>query len=89
MQIGELKSNEPHPMARDAMAFVKEWMAKQTIQSFAMLREAMASCAIEGNRVGEVCGATLDRLLKSEPVSDRYLLGLAWFIRNFEEQKDK
>ena len=44
--------------------------------------EAFSSCAIEGNRLAEICSETLDRLLKSEPVSDRYLLGLAWAMRS-------
>jgi hypothetical protein len=30
---------------------------------------------------------TLDRLLKGEPVSDRYLLGLAWTIKGSEKIK--
>jgi hypothetical protein len=44
-------------------------------------REVFASCAIEGFRSSEVCGETLGRLLDGQPVSDRYLLGLAWVMR--------
>ena len=70
----DLGANEPHPAARSAMAFVREcpdlpqWM------------EAFASCALEGNRVGEICCETLRRVLHGEPISDRYILGLAWTI---------
>jgi len=29
-----------------------------------------------------VCAETLNRLMSSKPVSDRYLLGLAWTMRS-------
>ena len=51
-------------------------------------RDAFSSCAIEGNRLGEVCAETLRRIMRGEPVSDRYLLGLCWAIRDMEEKKD-
>ena len=44
------------------------------------------SLALEGNRLAEMCSETLRRLLAKEPVSDRYLLGLVWTIRDMEEQ---
>ena len=47
--------------------------------------ESMASCAIEGNRAAEICLSTYNRLEKGEPVSDRYILGPAWFIRELRE----
>lgn len=48
--------------------------------------ESFASCGIENNRLAEVCGETLRRVLAQEPVSDRYLLGLVWTIRQMEEE---
>jgi len=45
-----------------------------------MHKEALASTALSGNRLAEICMGTIDRLAKGEPVSDRYLLGLAWTI---------
>jgi len=45
-----------------------------------MHKEALASTALSGNRLAETCMGTIDRLAKGEPVSDRYLLGLAWTI---------
>jgi len=87
MTRGELKEGEPHPMAQDALTYVKTWIHKGGMKEVAMLRESFASCAIEGNRVGEICGETFDRIMTGQPVSDRYLLGLAWFLRNMEEQK--
>ena len=71
---GELKLGEPHPAAFDA----KEWIVKMDQSEIAMWMESFSSCSIEDNRLGEICAETLRRLLNSEPVSDRYLLGLAW-----------
>ena len=75
---GELEPSEPHPAAYEA----KAWIAKQPPEELCKWREAFASCAIEGNRLGDVCAETLNRLLNSQPVSDRYLLGLAWTMRS-------
>jgi hypothetical protein len=75
---GELQPSEPHPAAYEA----KAWIAKQPVEELLKWREAFASCAIEGNRLGEVCAATLNRLMNAQPVSDRYLLGLAWTMRS-------
>jgi hypothetical protein len=44
--------------------------------------ESFANRSIEGNRLAEVCGETLLRLLNGRPISQRYLPGLAWTIRN-------
>jgi hypothetical protein len=82
---GTLKDGEPHPMARSALAYVAAYLS-QTENPF-LLREAIASCALEGNRTAEICGETLERLLDHRPVSDRYLLGLAWFIKTMEDEK--
>jgi hypothetical protein len=75
---GELEPAEPHPAAYEA----KAWIAKQPVEELLKWREAFATCAIEGNRLGAVCAETLNRLLNSQPVSDRYLLGLAWTMRS-------
>jgi hypothetical protein len=75
---GELAPSEPHPAAYEA----KAWLYKQPPEELCKWREAFASCAIEGNRLGDVCAETLNRLLNSQPVSDRYLLGLAWTMRS-------
>lgn len=74
---GTLKEREPHPAAADALAFI----GGLSRQSLAMWQESFSSCAIEGNRLAEVCSETLRRLINGEPISDRYLLGLAWSIR--------
>lgn len=73
-----LGPTEVHPAARDALDYLKSLTPSQ----MSMLKEAFASCTIEGNRLSEVCLGTLNRLTEGAPVSDRYLLGLAWATRS-------
>ena len=75
-KLGDLKMGEPHPAALSAM----EELIKLPYTDLVMWQEAFATCAIEGNRLGEICSETLSRLKKGQPVSDRYVLGLAWAI---------
>jgi len=80
---GTLDVTEPHPAARDAFAWVKQYLLKDTTNAHLLL-EAFASVGMSGNRLGEICGETLRRVLAGEMVSDRYLLGLAWTLRGME-----
>lgn len=75
---GTLRVGEPHPAAFSA----REWLAGQDSIWLLSWVEALASTALAGNRSAQICGETLQRLLHQEPVSDRYLLGLAWFLRS-------
>lgn len=79
---GTLKEGEYHPAADYAKSFIL------SIPFNDLLRwaESFASVAMSGNRLAEVCSETLDRLMGAQPVSDRYLLGLAWIIRDGIEQ---
>lgn len=72
MSRAELELGEAHPAAKPAV----QWILKQP--DLPMWLEALSSCAIEGNRLAEVCAETLQRLLAGKPVGDRYVLGLAW-----------
>ena len=74
---GTLAPTEPHPSAEDAYRFV----AQYPLEDLMLWRGSFASCAIEGNRLAEVCHETLRRVMDREPVSDRYILGLAWAMR--------
>lgn len=71
---GTLKIGEPHPAVYRAYAFIKS----HSVFELFSWQEAFSSCAIEGNRLAEVCAETLNRILTGQPVSDRYVLGLAW-----------
>lgn len=72
----ELQPDEPHPAAKHAMEFLR----LLPLQELLAFQEVFASTALANNRNSQVCGETLRRLLGGEPVSDRYLLGLAWTI---------
>lgn len=77
---GTLEPTEYHPAADSA----KTYISKLGFEKICHLKEAFASTAIEGNRLAEICLETLDRLTTGQPVSDRYLLGLAWTIKSME-----
>ena len=82
---GMLAQTEPHPMARDALAYVLSLGYEKLMQ----WQDAFSSCAIEGNRLAEICGETLRRVLSPEQrVSDRYILGLAWYLKLQEADHD-
>ncbi len=85
--IGTLEIGEIHPASHVAMEYIKKTLADN--EKLFMLQEGMASCALSGNKLAEVCGETLRRLLASEPISDRYLMGLAWFIYDMEENENE
>lgn len=74
----ELNPGEPHPSAKKA----KEYIFSLGMHKLYKYLESFS--AIEGNRVGEICGETLDRLMIGKPVSDRYVLGLAWALKEME-----
>ena len=76
---GELLPTEPHPAFFTALMYVR------TRANYPLIKEAFASCAIENNRLAEICLETLRRLEAGEPVSDRYLLGLAWALKEMDE----
>lgn len=81
---GTLAPTEPHPSAQFAMDYIRKMLLDQKLHTYS---DAFSSCAIEGNRLGEVCAETLRRIMHGEPVSDRYLIGLAWAIRDMEDNK--
>jgi hypothetical protein len=83
--VGTLAEGEPHPAAENARQWLLDYLRRKPAEEAHMLIESFASCGIEGNRLGEVCSETLQRLLNKKPVSDRYLLGLVWTIRRMEE----
>jgi hypothetical protein len=81
---GTLEPTEPHPAARDAFAWLKEYLVKDGNRAYRLL-ESFSSVGMSGNRRAEVCAETLRRVLNGESVSDRYLLGLAWTLKDIEE----
>jgi len=82
---GTLDIGEPHPAAKMALGYIKSI----SLIKLVLYQESFSSLAIEGNRLSEVCSETLNRLLTNQSVSDRYLLGLAWTIRDLEGDKNE
>lgn len=82
-----LQIGEHHPAADHAYRWFKLWKLEDPRRYF-MLREAIASTALSGNRMAQVCNGTLERLEKGEPVSDRYILGAMWFLKEMLEEKE-
>lgn len=76
-----------HPAADGAMAWLKGFMV-QHAGEYLQLKEALASTALSGNRQAEICMGTIERLANGEPVSDRYLLGLAWTIMELHKAEE-
>ncbi|KKN05664.1 hypothetical protein LCGC14_1084970 [marine sediment metagenome] len=74
---GTLIGTEPHPAVDSAADFIVSLSQNELYY----WQSIFASCAIEHNRLAEVCYHTIERLLNKDPVSDRYLLGLAWTIK--------
>lgn len=81
---GTLAPNEPHPAYPAALRYLRSIPRAD----MAVIMEAMASCAIEGDRLGEVCAETWRRLQAGETVSDRYLMGLAWAVWGAKEGRE-
>lgn len=75
----EIRADEFHPAARSAYRWLKGFMITNR-DDYLRYKEALASSALAGNRQAEICMGTIERLRTSQPVSDRYLLGLAWTI---------
>ena len=80
-QHGTLRPGEVHP----ATVYAAQWLRQRTHEELAVWQEAFSSCAIEGNRLSEICACTLGRWMTGPPVSDRYLLGL---VVAMQERKD-
>ncbi len=78
-----LEFGETHPSATSALVYVLQRIVDP------LLLEALASCAIERNRMAEICLGTINRIKNHQPISDRYVLGLAWFLKELEEKEKR
>lgn len=75
---GTLNAGEPHPASLSALY----WLRSQPKEVINLCVMSFTAAAGSGNRLGEVCLETMNRIMEGKPVSDRYLLGLAWAIRD-------
>lgn len=79
---GELKERELHPATKEAITYIVGRIDNP------ILLESLASCAIENNRLAEICLETIRRIKNKEAVGERYILGLAWTLKNFKHMKE-
>lgn len=78
-----LQAGELHPMAVTALKYIYEL----GVEKLYTYLGSFSSVAIEGNRLAEVCAGTLRRIIGNQKVSDRYVMGLGWAIRQIEDSK--
>lgn len=78
---------KPVAIVPQIIEYVNKRLKEMGWVDVSMLREAMASCAIESNELADELLGTLDRILKKEKIGDRYLLQLAWFLRDVEDKE--
>lgn len=83
---GTIVEGEYHPAADSAMVWYRNWRDEDAHRYMVTL-ESFASTSLSGNRMAEICYETLERLRKGEGVSDRYLLGLCWTLKQIEEER--
>jgi hypothetical protein len=88
IDITTIREKEYHPAADSAMMWLQDFIIKNPKDWF-MIIESIASTSLAGNRLSEILSGTISRIEKGEPVSDRYLLGLVWIIRDMTESKEK
>lgn len=84
MSREELNEGEHHPSTWDAFKFIKGL----SMSRLSMAMEAFSSCAIEGNRLAELCAGTLQRIMSNQAVGERYILGLAWELKKMFRVED-
>lgn len=84
MNNDTLETGEVHPASYEAWDYIK----KLDPSRYCIHIEALTSAAMSGNRLAELCMGTIERLKNKEPVSDRYLLGLAWTLKRLEENHE-
>jgi hypothetical protein len=75
----EIQPDEFHPAARSAYRWLKGFMVTNS-EDYSRYKLALQIAAESDNRQAQICMGTIERLRTSQPVSDRYLLGLCWTI---------
>lgn len=83
----EIQADEHHPAANSAYRWLKGFMVTNS-EDYAKYRLAIEMAAQVGNRQAQICWGTIQRLKFGEPVSDRYLMGLAWTILFLHQRTD-
>lgn len=83
-----IPADSHHPAADSALAWLQRFMITD-IEKWLLIKEAIYSTALSGNKMANYCVGTIERLEAAAPVSDRYLLGLAWVVNGMAAQSDE
>lgn len=86
MMNKELAIGENHPSSPPAYAYVKSLYISGEIHLY---KEAIVKAAASGNRYSEICLETLEKIERNDPIGERYLLGLAWFLKELIHLKNE
>lgn len=73
----EIPSGEYHPSTYLAV----DWLRNRTVKQLHECRDKLKEQAESGNKSCIICYETMRRLLDSEEVGERYILGLVWMLR--------
>lgn len=79
-----LQPGEIHPSAHLAMRYI----SALDVMEIAIIMESINSNALAGNRTASIAAETFRRVLEKEPVSDRYLMGLALLIMQIKDGEE-
>ena len=80
---------DPVAITPTIVKYINDWYRRQSIGDFETFRGSLANVALSGDKFSEEVLGTLNRMINKEPIGDRYLLQLAWFIRDMEEKKSR
>jgi hypothetical protein len=83
-----LEKGEWHPISGRVLDYINSF----NIDELLILKNSINKIKHESgcsDKVTDVCMGTLDRIINGEPVSDLYLLGLAWFLMEIVMLQDQ
>lgn len=86
--LGTLGPTEYHLSAEGAQEYFRSFARKRPEKLLAIKKviyEAAEDAAGPQQKYFQVMRSTWERLREGDPVSDRYLLGLCWYIRDIDE----
>lgn len=82
MENGTLDSRENHPLVDNALDYL-QFIRKHYPDKWLLLSKDIEMFAQDGEPLHQVLFSTIKRIESGKVVSDRYALGLAWFVRQF------
>lgn len=85
-KIPEIEPLAIYPQVAD---YVVSKIKELGFQEICMMIEACSSCAIEGNNLAGQLSTTLQYIMNKQPVGERFVMQLGWFLKTIDETRDK